>query len=214
MTRHDQPPDKHEGHARALMTAGDPVSINPPKTKPCRACGEQISLSANVCHLCGTPQSGPLWLFHWKDFATAIVAILALLPWLAASYAFLYPLFVRPSPKLVPIVYKCDGSIVGVNIANGGDAIAFIKEISLAKTGRLNFRVMPVSGNSLGAQSIVGIEKIDSVELRAFEVVGTSLTPANLSGSQTLHIGYQDADGRPFASDLRFPCGDTNGGGP
>jgi len=192
---------------------GTPGGSTSSGKKTCRACGEEIAEAALVCHICGTPQRGPMWLYRWKDVATAIIAILALVPWIAGFFAFVIPVFEKPTPDLKPILYGCNGSKVSLGVVNSGKAYGFITAITLRPEGsKQSVALMNFDRSPLGESSVIAPDKPVSLVLQSFssgdmssaieQPVCTTTTVCTFH----LDLAYKDKDDKPLSAAANGTC--------
>lgn len=190
-------------------------SDHPAQEKSCRACGEKIAAQAKLCHVCSTPQRGPLWLYFWKDTATAIVAILALVPWVGGFLAFVWPVLRTPQPELTPIVYTCEGSIVSLGVVNSGKAFGFIKALSVRDDGTSNFPLLNPQQDASGTRPPLGDKSaVAAGSIRQLTLMATTSNqqaeqpiPAAAKRCQwTLHLTYLNTRREEKTADAPCVC--------
>lgn len=183
--------------------------------KPCRACGEKIAAQALVCRVCKLPQRGPLWLSFWKDTATAIVAILALVPWVGGFAAFVWPILQTPQPKLTPVVYACQGSTISLGVVNSGKAFGFIETISIHDDAASNFPLLDPTQNPdgsrppLGERSVVPAGSIKQLTLMATtpnQKAEQEIPQSQKRCQWTLHLTYLNTSREEKTADAPCVC--------
>src|SRR5258708_431806 len=197
-----------------MSNASGSQSNQPAQEKPCRACGEKIAAQAVVCHVCSTPQRGPLWLYFWKDIATAIVAVLAFVPLAVGFIAFVWPILLAPQPKLITIVYSCQGSTISLGVVNSGKAFGFVERFSVTD-GERNYPMVDADkaegdDDSLGEKAVISADGLKQMKLTAMN--GGAEQVLSTGKKWTLHMIYLNTDGKENSADTSLVCHERTSG--
>jgi hypothetical protein len=94
----------------------------------CVACKEEICAGATICTKCRTPQDWTRYIFGWKDFGSAI---LALIPLWSGAIALWALAFKEPAAELRVAAPVCEQGRIVLAFVNDGDTPAVLKLPSL-----------------------------------------------------------------------------------